>query len=260
MNFQRIIAPITFLILAMPASGLAKDPRRISVLVVNEQNVLVEGASVTARYLQTVYQDAKEYTVPMELARPQTTNEKGRCELLLHDAVWTLAGIHAIRPELTTEEAMKLCDQAPDSPPERAAFDRELRDRCQRFSAAYQVLSPETDRKDLVTLKLVRAVKVNGRVEVNDQPLAKSFVTIYSPKTPMDQLFPRSAPVLTDQDGQFQYYSFPGELNRGRIQVERSDGNHVLELTDILSPRTESGVSIHLKTESKDYVFVKKTP
>lgn len=256
MSFKMTYATSIVLLLATPAWVFADVPRRVPIRVVDEQGEPVEGAVVRARFLETVQQNGKDYRVPMELASPQTTDMNGRCELALHDVSWSLAGLKAHRVELTTEEAMKLCDDAPTDPLERKAFDRELSERCQRFSSAYRILAPETNSDELITLELARAIKVTGRVQVNGRPLANAFVTIYSLKTQVDELFARSSPELTDHEGRFSFYSVPGDLDRARIVAERSSGNRVLTLADVQSKRTTTGVVFDFNTEAKDYAVV----
>ena len=236
----------------------ADDRQRISIQVVDEQAKPVEGATVAARYLKTVQQIGKDYPVPMELTPSQTTDANGCCELTLGDVDWSLAGLEAHRVELTTEEAMKLCDDAPRAPVEREAFDRELNDRCQRFGSAYQVLTPNTDLDELVTLELAKAIKVTGRVRVDGRPLEEAFVTIHSRKTQVDQLFARSAPELTDHEGRFSFYTVPGDLDRARVIAERSSGIHVLTLADVPSKRTSTGFHFELDTVAKHYTLEKR--
>ncbi|TWU51511.1 hypothetical protein [Rubripirellula reticaptiva] len=258
MGFQTILSTTAILLLATPTGVFADLPDRIPIRVVDEQGEPIEGATVEARYLKTIRQDGKDYRVPMELAPPQTTDMNGRCELALHVVSWTLAGLYAHRVELTTDEAMKLCDDAPRDPLEREAFDRDLNDRCQRFRSAYRVLTSEPVGDAEVTLKMARAIRVTGRVQVSGSPLAKAFITIHSRKTQIDQLFPRSAPELTDDEGRFSFYSVPGDLDRARIVVERSSGNRVLTLSDIRSKPTSTGVMFEFDTEVKDYALVVK--
>ncbi len=258
MRFQAILIITSALFLAIPIGVFADDSVHIPVRVVDEHGEPVEGATVEARYLKIIRQEGKDYPVPMELSPPQTTDVNGRCEMALHDVSWTLAGLYAHRVELTSEEAMKLCDNAPNDSLAREAFDRELNDRCRRFRSAYRILAPEPDGDTQITLKMARAIKVTGRVQVNGRPLAKAFVTIYSRKTQIDQLFPRSAPELTDDEGRFSCYSFPGTLDQARIVVERSDGNRVLTLSDIRSKPTSTGVMFELDTEAKDYALASK--
>lgn len=256
MGFQTILVSTTVLLLATQTGVFADLPDRVLIRVVDEQGEPIEGATVEARYLETIRQDGKEYRVPMKLAPPQTTNMNGRCKLALRNVSWTLAGLHAHRVELTTEEAMKLSDDAPRDPLEREAFDRDLNDRCQRFRSAYRVLNPEPVGDAEITLKMARAIKVTGRVQVSGSPLAKAFITIHSRKTQIDQLFPRSAPELTDDEGRFSFYSVPGDLDRARIVVERSSGNRVLTLSDIQSKPTSTGVMFEFDTEVKNYSLV----
>jgi hypothetical protein len=258
MSIKTILIPAAVLLLVSPTEGFADVPGRIRIRVVDNRGEPVEGATVAARYLETIRQNGKEHRVPMELTPPQKTDIDGRCELALHDATWSLAGLYAFRVELTTEEASKLYDDAPTDPLEREAFDRELKDRCERSSSAYQVITPEVDRDALITLKMASAIKVTGRVQVNGKPLAKAFVTIYSRKTPIDQLFARSAPVLTDSKGRFSFYSVPGDLDRARIEVERSSGNRILTLSDVASESTSTGLVFDFDTKAEDYALVSK--
>ncbi|EMI16485.1 secreted protein [Rhodopirellula maiorica SM1] len=256
MRFQTTLITTAVLLLATPIAVFADAPDPIRIRVVDELGKPVEAASVQARYMKTVRQNGKDYPVAMELSPPQTTDMNGVCELTLQDVSWTLAGLYAHRAELTSDEAMKLCDDAPSDPLEREAFMRKLNDRCQRFSAAYLILHPETNRDALITLKMAKAVKVSGRVLVNGSPLAKALVTIYSRKSQIDQLFARSAPELTDHEGKFSCYSFPGDLDQARIVVERLSGNRVLTLSNIPSKPTPSGLTFELDTEAKDYKLV----
>ncbi|TWU48209.1 hypothetical protein [Rubripirellula reticaptiva] len=171
---------------------------------------------------------------------------------------WTLAGIYAHRVELTTEEAMKLCDDAPQDREGRKAFDRHLDDRCQCFRSAYHLLGPDADGETLITLKMTRAIKVAGQVQVNGTPLANAFIMIHSKKTAIDQLFPRSAPELTDHEGKFSCYCFPGDLDQARIVAERPSGNRVLTLSDIQPTSTATGMMFEFDTDAKDYEVVGK--
>lgn len=234
----------------------AADRQRISIRVVDEQGKPVEGVTVAARYLETVQQKGKEYPVPMELALSQTTDSSGRCQLTLEHVDWSLAALEAHCVELTSEEAMNLCDDAPLDPIKREVFDRELNDRCQRFASAYQTITSTTDLDELITLRLDKAIKVTGRVRVDGRPLEEAFVTIHSRKTQLDQLFARSAPELTNCEGRFSFYAIPGDLDRARIVAERSNGNHVLTLTDVQSERTSVGLHFDLDTQAKDYALL----
>ncbi|MGB7325090.1 MAG: hypothetical protein WBD31_09475 [Rubripirellula sp.] len=245
-------------LLAFTAGVVADASDQIRVQVVDEQGTPVDGASVIARYLATIRQGEKDFLVPMELSSRQITDKNGHCVLALHDVPWTLAGIHAHRVELTTEEAMKLCDDAPRDAIEREAFDRDLDDRCRRFRSAYQLLDSDADGKTMITLKMTRAIKIAGRVRVNGVPLAKAFVTIHSKKSPIDQLFSLSAPEHTDHEGKFSCYCFPSDLDQARIVAERPSGNRRLVLRDVRPTSTSitTGMMFEFDTDAKDYEVV----
>ncbi len=258
MRFKTLFGVTVSALLATSAGISADLPNRVSIQVVDEHGEAVHDADVKARYLETVVQDGKQYPVPMKLAQPQSTDTNGRCELTLNNVSWTLAGLYAHRVELTTEEAMELSDDAPNDEKEREAFDRDLQDRCQRFRSAYRILPANTENGALITLELAKAIKVTGRVRVNGKPLSNAFVTVYSGKTSIDQLFARSAPELTDRDGRFSFYSVPGDLDRAKIVVERPTSHHVLTLTDVQPEKTPTELVFNFDTEAKDYVRVDK--
>ncbi|WP_372721606.1 hypothetical protein [Novipirellula sp.] len=253
MGFPIHLIAISVLLLAIPTDVFADGPNRISIRVVDDQGDPVADASVVARYQQIIHQNGKEFRVPMELAVPQTTDADGRCELLLYDVSWTLAAISALRAELKTEEIMEMVDDAPADPLAREEFLRALYERGRRFSSAYHLLTLEAKGEPQITLQMAKAIKVTGRVQVNGKPLAKAFVTISSKPTSMDQLFSRWAPELTDQEGKFEYYSVPGDLDRARIVVERPKGNRSLMLEDVRSKTTSDGLHFELDTRAKDY-------
>ncbi len=253
-----LLAAAFLIPLSAPATVFAESQRSISVRVVDEQGEPVEGAEVRARYLEDVHQGEKVYRVPMELAPPQRTDANGRCALHLHQVSWLQAGLCAHRVELTTDEVMDLYDGAPADPSELERFEREINDRCQRFRSAYQILTSHQGDHQTITLKMAKAIKVTGRVQVGGRPLANAFITIYSPKMAIDELFPRSSPVLTDQAGRFSFYSVPGKLDLARIVVERRKGNRVLKLTDVPSEPTSEGLSFYFDTEVDDYELVQR--
>ncbi|MEO1619285.1 MAG: hypothetical protein AAFV88_25855 [Planctomycetota bacterium] len=255
MNLKTVYFAAFLILCLAPIRVLAETRQQISVRVVDERGKPVEGAEVQARYLATVRQGAEEYRVPMELAPPQTTDANGQCKMVPHEVSWSLAAIEAHRVEMTTDEAMKLYDDAPTDPSKREAFEREIEDRLQRYSTAYRQLTPDVDANQEITLKMAKAIKVTGRVQVGGSPLAKAFVTISSPKTEIDQLFPRSSPNLTDQTGRFNFYSIPGKLDLARIVVERASGNRVLNLTDVPSKPTPAGLMFEIDTDASDYVL-----
>ncbi len=246
----------TLVFFANPATVFAGPPTRIQVRVIDQQGVPVEGAFLQARYLATIPQDGKDFHVPLELADSQTTDSNGRCEMSLRDASWTIAGLSAHRPELTTDEVVKLHEDAPADPQRREEIEREIEDRSARYSVAYQLLTPETQDGALITLQMVPAVKVTGRLRVSGQPIAKAFVTIYSEESPIDQLFARWTTHQTDVEGRFCEYSVLGDLDRVRIDVERASGKWVLELRDVQSKRTSNGLDFELDTERKDYTLI----
>jgi len=255
MNPKTILFALFLILCLAPTCVLAETLQQISIQVVDARGKPVKGAEVRARYLATVRQGTEEYRIPIELAPPQTTDANGQCKMVPHDVSWSLAAIKAHRVEMTTEEAMKLYDDAPTDPPKFEAFEREVDERLQRYSTAYRQLTPDMDANQPITLKMAKAIKVTGRVRVGGRPLAKAFLTIYSPKTPIDQLFPRSSPSVTDQTGQFSFYSTPGKLNQARIVVERVSGNRVLNLTDIPTKPTPAGLVFELDTDAGDYVL-----
>ncbi|GAA5505047.1 hypothetical protein [Novipirellula caenicola] len=253
MRFPVRLISISILLLAIPADAFADGRNRISIRVVDAQGDPVADASVVARYQQIVHQNGKEFRVPMELAAPQTTDADGRCELSLYDVAWTLAGVHALRAELKTEEIMEMVDDAPADPLAREQFLQALYERGRRFRSAYHLLTAKAKDEPQITLQMEKAIKVTGRVLVNGKPLAKAFVTISSKPTSMDQLFSRWAPELTDDEGKFAYYSVPGDLDRARIVVERPKGNRSLMLEDVRSKTTSDGLHFELDTRAKDY-------
>lgn len=104
---------------------------------------------------------------------------------------------------------------------------------------------------------MVKSIKLTGSVRVGGSPLAKGYLTISSKKTPIDKLFPRSSPFLTDEKGRFTFYSIPGELDQTRIVVERADGNRILELKNIPSKPTPDGRLYKIQTEVDDYKFAR---
>ena len=251
MSFKKCLILSLVLLSLVSLARITDASQPISVKVINKQGAPVEGAQVTARYLKIVHQDGVDYPVPMELAKPQKTDKQGRCQLNLQDVAWSLAALSAHRTELTTDEAIELSDKAPSAPQEREVFNRELSDRCQRFATAYQLLAQNRDRDTVVTLELSDAIRVSGRVRVNGTPLAKAFVTISSPKSEVDQLYPRSAPELTDRDGRFSFYAIPGALNRARIVAERASGDRVLNLSEVSGKRTARGFVYDFDTDAK---------
>lgn len=252
---SKMIAFALILLCLMPALVFAQRPRQISIRVVDERDKSVEGARVSARYLATVREGNKEYRFPIELAAPQTTDANGRCTMILEDDSWSLAAIEAHRPGMTTEERDKLYDDAPTEPSKIEAFEREVKDLVERYSTAHQLLDPEMDANQLITLTMKKTIKVTGRVHVDGKPLPKALVSIFSPQTQIDQLFPRSCPSLTDQTGRFSFYSIPGELNRARIVVERANGNRVLDLTGVSAKPTPDGLRFEFETIASDYLL-----
>lgn len=255
MNFTTIPNTLVLVFSLMTALVFAQRPRQISIWVVDERDKAVEGAEVQVRYMATVRQGDKEYRVPMELADPQTTDANGRCKMRLEDVSWSLAAVQAHRPGMNTEEAMKLYDDAPTEPSKLEAFEREVKELVERYSSAHELLDPEMDANQLITLKMKKTIKVTGRVQVDGKPLAKAFVSILSPQTEIDQLFPRSSPSQTDDTGRFSFYSIPGEFNRARIVVERAKGNRVLDLTDVSAESTPDGLQFEFETSASDYVL-----
>ncbi len=111
----------------MPALVFAQRPRQISIRVVDEDAQSVEGAEVSARYLATIRQANKESRVPMELAKPQTTDSNGECKLQLQDVSWSLAVIQAHRPGIKTEDVERI-GAALSKRPEIETFERDMKD------------------------------------------------------------------------------------------------------------------------------------
>jgi hypothetical protein len=249
-----VLLSVASLTCLAPTCIRAEARQPISIQVLDEDGKPVEDAHVQVRYLATVKQDAKEYRVPMELAPAQTTDSSGQCKLELHDVDWELAAIEALRAGLSSAEVDKLYDNAPKETEKLEAFEREVKDRGQRFIAAYQVLTPDMHTDSPIIMKMAKAVKLNGHVHVDGKPLAKALLTVYSPKTQIGQLFPQSGTVLTDQQGRFDFYSIPGKLDRVRIVVERKSGNRVLDLADVPSKQTANGLVFELDTRARDYI------
>ncbi len=110
------------------------------------------------------------------------------------------------------------------------------------------------DDSQTLILKMKKTIKVTGRVQVDGKPLAKALVSVFSPPNEIDQLFPRSSPSSTDDEGNFSFYSIPGELNRARIVAERPKGKRVLELTGISAQPTPDGLRFEFKTNASDYI------
>ena len=255
MNSKTIRNACILVLCLIPALVFAQRPREISIRVVDEHDKSVEGARVRARYLATVREGNKEYRFPIELAAPQATDANGRCTLILEDDSWSLAAIEAHRPGMKTEERDKRYDDAPTEPSKIEAFEREVKDLVERYSSAHQLLDPEMDTNQLITLKMQKTIKVTGRVHVDGKPLAKATISIFSPPAQIDQLFPRSSPCLTDHTGRFSFYSIPGELNRARIVVERANGNRVLDLTGVSGQPTPEGLRFEFDTIASDYIL-----
>jgi uncharacterized GH25 family protein len=253
MGFTKLAMVLFALLIRNPVLALAEAPPVIVVRVIDAQGKPAKGAEVRARYLASIRQEGKVYQVPMELAPPQTTDVNGRCELVPRDVSWSLAGLNAHHVEMTTDEAMELYDNAPEAPDERQAFEAMVNDQLQRYSTAYRELTPSLDLRQPITLRLEKAIKVSGRVQVNGRPLAGAFVTISSRKTAVDKLFARWAPELTDQNGSFSYYAIPGDLDRAKITVERPGSNRILNLTNVPSKRTSDGLLFEFNTQAKDY-------
>lgn len=255
MNTKTICNACIFVLCLIPSSVLAQRPREISIQVVDEHENPVEGAEVSARYLATVRRGNKEYRIPMELAASQTTDANGRCTMKLERNSWSLAAIAAHRPGMLAEERDTLYDEAPTEPSKSEAFERDVKDLAERYSSAQQLLDPEIDGNQGITLKLQKTIKITGRVLIDGKPLAKAHVSIFSPPTQIDQLFPRSSPYLTDHTGRFGFYSLPGELNRARIEVERANGNRVLDLTGVSGQPTPDGLHFEFETIASDYIL-----
>jgi hypothetical protein len=255
MNSKTIPFAFILVLCLMQALVFAQRPRKISIRVVDERDKSVEGAEVCARYLATIHEGNKEYRVPIELAAPQTTDANGRCKMILQDVSWSLAAIEAHRPGMKTEDAIKLYDDAPTEPSKLEAFEREVKDLVERYSTAHRLLDPEMDANQLITLRMKKTIKVTGRVHVDGKPLAKALISIFSPQTQIDQLFPRSSPSLTDETGRFSFYSIPGELNRARVVVERANGNRVLDLTGVSAQPTPDGLRFEFETIASDYLL-----
>ncbi len=255
MNSKTIPFASVLVLCLMQPLVFAQRPRQISIRVVDERDNSVEGAEVRARYLATVHQGNKEYRVPMELAAPQTTDANGRCKMILQDVSWSLAAIEAHRPGMKTRDAINLYDDAPTEPSKLEAFEREVEELVERYSTAHRLLEPEMDANQLITLKMIKTIKVTGRVHVDGKPLAKVLISIFSPQTQIDQLFPRSSPSLTDETGRFSFYSIPGELNRARVVVERANGNRVLHLTGVSAKPTPDGLWFEFETNATDYIL-----
>ncbi|MEM8670955.1 MAG: hypothetical protein AAGG48_25730 [Planctomycetota bacterium] len=234
----------------------AEESQQVAIQVLDENGKPVEGASVEARYLETIHQNGKDYTVPMDLAERQKTDKEGRCQLTLYGVSWKLAGLSAHRVEVTTDEAIAMLEDAPKDPEKRRAFERDLDDQCQRYRSSYLLLDPDFDRDQPIALQMERSVKVSGSLHVNGKPIAKAFVTIHSQKTEIDRVFTRSSPDLTDDEGKFSGYCIPGNLDQARIVVERSDGNRVLTLSDVPSTQTATGKVYRFDTQVKDYAVV----
>ena len=254
MNTKSIPNASILVLCLMPAVVVAQVPRPISIRVVDEHDKAAEGAEVSARYLATVRKGNKEYRVPIALAAPQTTDANGRCTVTLEDVSWTLAAIQAHRPGMKSENAIKLYDRAPTERSKLEAFERDVKDKVERYSTAHQVLTPEMDTNQLITLKLQETIKLTGRVQIDGTPLAKATISIFSPPTQIDQLFPRSSPSSTDDAGRFCFYAIPGKLNRVRILFERANGNRVLELTDVSGQPTPEGLKFEIETHESEYL------
>ncbi len=237
-----------------PTSVFSETLRQITVQVLDEDGKPAERAEVRARYLANVQQRNKPYQVPMELAPSQTTDANGQCELVLRDVSWSLAAVRVSRPEITIDEAIELYDKAPKQPSKREAYERKVDDRLNRYSTAWQKLSPTVDASQPITLKLEKAIKVIGRIRVNGMPLPKAFGTVASPKTEVNKLFPVASPVLTDQEGRFSYYAIPGKLNQVKIVVERASGKRHLNLSEVPAEPTSAGRMYEIDTVASDYV------
>ncbi|TWT94489.1 hypothetical protein [Stieleria varia] len=258
---MRSLTTFSFLVafLLLSNKGLvAQPPRFVFVYVQDEQGKPIDGVTVEARYMQIVQQDGQEFPVPTELAKSQTTEKGGRCKLTLTTSDWSLAGLHAHRPGLTSEEISKLYDNAPSDPDELKAFEKEVNDRSRQFRAAYQLLSPDAESGALIKLKLQKAINISGQLKVDGRPLPKAFVEIHSRKDDLSQLFAHSSPELTDDQGRFDFYATPGDLDQAKIVVERPAGNHVLTVSDVQSKPTPSGLVFNFETAAKDYISSRK--
>ncbi len=57
---------------------------------------------------------------------------------------------------MKTEDAIKLNYNAPKEPAKTEAFERQVKDLVERYSSAHQLLDPEMDANQLITLKMKR--------------------------------------------------------------------------------------------------------
>lgn len=235
------------------SASIAAAQETVQVLVVDEKGDPVHDARVTSRYLETVQQDGKTYQVPMQLAAPETTDTNGRCTLNLTQSDWSLAGLHAFRTELTTDQVIELHEKAPEQAKAREEYLRKVDDRGRRFHSAYQILESKREEQGPITLKMKKAVRVSGQLIVDSSPVARAFVTIHSDKQPIDRLFPRSSPEYTDREGRFSFYAFPGPLNHVQILVERPQAKYVLEKKDVAYDSIAGGMVFELNAKASEF-------
>ena len=235
------------------SASFAAAQETVQVLVVDEKGDPVQDAKVTSRHLETVQQDGTTFHVPMQLASPETTDTNGRCTLTLTQSHWSLAGLHAFRTELTTDQVIELHEKAPEEAKAREEYLRKIDDRGRRFHSAYQILEPKREEQGPITLKMKKAVRVSGQLIVDSRPVAKAFVTIYSDKEPIDRLFPRSSPEHTDQEGRFSFYAFPGPLNHVQILVERPQAKYVLEKKEVACDSIAGGMVFELNAKASEF-------
>ncbi len=253
---RNIITLAVIAVLAIQSSSAGAGPRRIQVKVVDESGEPVSEATVSARYLATVSQNDKNYNVPLELATFQTTDLNGCCELRLKDVDWSLAGLEAVRPGLTSDEARDLLDNGPKDHKKLEAYEHEVYGRAKQFRIGFILLDPSAEDGSQLTLKLTSAERITGKVRLDGKPLVKAYVHFFSRPSPIDKLFPVTAPQRTDADGRIDYFSVPGELDRGRVVIESEQSKRVLSLTNIDWTRTTSGRELVLATNSKDYELI----
>ena len=234
--------------------------RRIQVKVVDETGKPVSGATVDARYLETTSQGGKDYHLPMDLAKSKETDSNGLCELHLNDINWSLAGLRAFRPELKTEEAEKLLGDAPKDKQEVEAYERRVNESMRRFSIGKMLLDPQTVDNTQVTLQLSSSERITGRVLLDGKPLSGAYVLIHSRSTPIDELFARNSPEITDNEGRIDYYSEPGDFDRARIVIELQKEKRVLPVASIPWTLTAGKREFVLDTNTKDYRVISKAP
>ena len=246
---------IAILFLVTPASILACDETQIQVRVIDQNGQPIEGATIDARYLRTVKQEGRVYKFPFELSKLGTveTDENGLAKLTLEDVDWELAGLHAFRRILTSDEEMELYDRLPKNELRRKALEEAISKRARQAYNAYKILSPDSDFEKLITLKMERPIEVSGRILIDEQPLRKGYVMIRSPQTKIDKLFPRWSPWLTDKEGRFSFFTVPRELSHARIEDESGGKERFVELKNVSATRTSKGAVVDFDLKSEDF-------